>query len=166
MNLSPTERWILFNQFTILSKLDPDNDGWEKSAEIVACGYELEYTTISEHIYKDPYTLSSEDCMEVLDILDMYDTMQRVVTGLGSSSPVQLDRVHFLGFDGNNETSQMAYARFSVEEMGRFVDMSRTSDLNSHMPSLQKYRRMLAEWKRLSNPHSLDADNIELILSA
>ena len=52
------------------------------------------------------------------------------------------ERVTFLGFDGNNETEHMGIAMFLVRDMDRFSSF-KGRDLNSHMPLLDAYRRML-----------------------
>ena len=48
----------------------------------------------------------------------------------------------FNGFDGNNETEHMGVARFLIEDLERFSSFKKR-DLNSHMPTLVGYRRML-----------------------
>jgi uncharacterized protein len=51
--------------------------------------------------------------------------------------------VEFIGFDGNNETNYMSVARFLIDDLDRF-SIFRGRELNSHMPSIHTYRRMLA----------------------
>ncbi len=86
----------------------------------------------------------------VVDVLDMWSFIEEACEGLspadkstletalGSTSPVK-----FRGFDGNNETSQMGIARFLIEKMDRFIRFD-PKNLNSHMPTANKYRAMLA----------------------
>lgn len=49
----------------------------------------------------------------------------------------------FRGFDGNNETEHYGVAGFLINDMKRF-ERFKGRDLNSHMPSIESYRRMLA----------------------
>lgn len=53
--------------------------------------------------------------------------------------------VKFPGFDGNNEYDLLGAARFLVEELGRFSTF-KGRELNSHMPSADRYRRMLEKY--------------------
>lgn len=54
----------------------------------------------------------------------------------------------FSGFDGNHETEQMGIALFLVEELGRYANF-KGRHLNSHMPSLDGYERMLTAFQPL-----------------
>ncbi len=51
--------------------------------------------------------------------------------------------VQFTGFDGNNETEYYGIARFLIDDLERF-SIFKGRDLNSHMPSIDRYRRMNA----------------------
>ena len=51
--------------------------------------------------------------------------------------------VTFRGFDGNNESDHYSVALFLINDMGRF-NCFKDRDLNSHLPSINDYRRMLA----------------------
>ena len=50
--------------------------------------------------------------------------------------------VRFPGFDGNNEREHLSVAHFLIDDLDRFTGF-RGRDLNSHMPSLGMYQRML-----------------------
>jgi uncharacterized protein YfbU (UPF0304 family) len=58
--------------------------------------------------------------------------------------------VTFLGFDGNNESEHRSIALFLVRDMDRFSDF-KGRDLNSHMPLLDAYRRMLRMFLPMRN---------------
>jgi uncharacterized protein YfbU (UPF0304 family) len=91
----------------------------------------------------------------VCDILDMWDRLERDYVEL---SPVEQARVgeeshrghppQFLGFDGNNETDLLHIARLLINDLDRWSGF-KGRDLNSHMPSIDSYRRMLSIWRPL-----------------
>jgi uncharacterized protein YfbU (UPF0304 family) len=114
---------------------------------LLSTGYEGAYSWHAERIYDDGDTLSPEECTEVVDILDMYSGMQRAFDVLKDKSGIEKD-LTFPGFDGNNETSQMTFADYFCRQ-GRFTDLKRGKDWNSHFPSIDAYRRMLEVWRPL-----------------
>jgi len=62
----------------------------------------------------------------------------------------------------------MAYAQYycGLGE-GRYKELGLGSgDFNSHFPMLDRYRAMLAEWKRSADPARLMSDDIVRITSA
>lgn len=94
---------------------------------------------------------SRETLKEVLDVLDMWDFLELSYEKFSAKQKEYVKReaepfgthVKFRGFDGNNETDEMGIARFLVEEMNRFARFQ-GRDFNSHMPSVDAYRRMLS----------------------
>jgi uncharacterized protein YfbU (UPF0304 family) len=96
---------------------------------------------------------SVEALRETVDILDMWEFLESGYEKLDKKGKDQLGKdadpfgknVRFAGFDGNNETEHMGIARFMVKEMERFSRFE-GRDLNSHHPSLESHRRMLAVW--------------------
>lgn len=71
--------------------------------------------------------------------------------------------VRFRGFDGNNETEYMGAAEFLVNDLERFSTF-KGRDLNSHLPSLDTYKRMLAVYRPLRNSHDFGPLNAEQII--
>ena len=69
---------------------------------------------------------------------------------LGAESGVNKAAVAFRGFDGNEEAGTLTYARFLIEDLGKWDDLAPApgSNLNSHMPTLARYRRMLEVWRQ------------------
>jgi uncharacterized protein len=107
---------------------------------------EWEYTGIF-HGHEDRRATVSE----VVNVLGMWDAIERAA---GSLSKEARDRLAedagprgasagFPGFDGNNEGEYLSIACFLIEKMDRFSAFKDRS-LNSHMPTLKGYRRMLA----------------------
>lgn len=87
----------------------------------------------------------------VVDVLDMWSFIQRAHARLPAKERSRVESeadpfgkdVKFPGFDGNNESELISIARFFVEKMGRFTEFKGAS-FNSHMPTVARYRRMLA----------------------
>lgn len=129
---------MLRNQCLILDKLAP-REGWAKSAEILANGYELEY----EKCLVASDVVSEEACREVNSILQMFRALARANS-----------KKRFEGFDGNDriEAPLIEYVQYLWEE-GSFTE-SRHADIdngNSHTKMLPQYRRMVAAWKQGPN---------------
>jgi len=163
VKLSKTERWILANQHRILEALYPQEAPFfAETREALESGYELHY----DPDYIDNDTLSEEECREVLEILDMHRALHFSYAALGDKSGLELERVRFLGFDGNEETKYMAYCRyFCRHDGGRFPELDRRDDFNSHFPMLDRYRRMLDQWRNLDKSHELTKADILKIVS-
>lgn len=169
MTLTKLERLNLINQFLILEKLYPeDSDYYAKNRKALQEGYKLHYKWIFEHLYDE---LSEEDCKEVLNILEMYRAIAWSYMQNTGKSEVDEPRYQFLGFDGNNESSQLSYTSYFIIELDRFQELlygKEYNDFNSHMPMLDKYRSMLAVWERVAgqNKMRLSKTQIEQILEA
>jgi uncharacterized protein YfbU (UPF0304 family) len=167
MRLSRTERWILANQYRILERLYPEEaDSLAETREALEEGFELHYPP--EGIYADKDIVTEDECREVLDILDMYRAFTSAYDGLKDKKGIDKTLIKFRGFDGNNETKQMAYARYFCNlDNGRYQELGLAkSDFNSHFPVLGRYRAMLAEWNTSAKKHELTKDDIIRIISA
>jgi uncharacterized protein YfbU (UPF0304 family) len=92
---------------------------------------------------------------ETCDVLDMWYLLEASYEKL---SPAEKERVvtegelsrkelKFDGFDANNE-EHYGIARFLIHDLGRFSTFGER-DINSHFPSIEMYRRMLAVFKPL-----------------
>jgi uncharacterized protein len=90
---------------------------------------------------------SPKDVAFVVDVLDMWDFIERAYTKLSSEDQKRVNEANgypnprFQGFDGNNETTLMGIARFMVQEVGRFTHF-KDREFNSHMPVANRYRLM------------------------
>jgi uncharacterized protein len=93
---------------------------------------------------------NSQDVSFVVDVLDMWDFIESGYEKLSKKDKDRLAKeaepfgkhVEFVGFDGNNESTYMSIARFMIEKMDRFSRFKKR-ELNSHMPTLSTYQRML-----------------------
>lgn len=87
---------------------------------------------------------------EVVDILDMWSFIERGYQELSDEEKAQLEidaapfgkEPKFRGFDGNNEAEYMSVASFLINDLDRFQEFKGRS-MNSHMPSMETYGRML-----------------------
>jgi uncharacterized protein YfbU (UPF0304 family) len=161
MDLTKKERLLLANQFRILKLLNPnDAKYYDEARKILEEGYSLEY----EHLMSGFFDgLTTDQCREVLDILDMHRALKRAYDDLPDKSGIDQTHLKFNGFDGNNETAQMGYARFLIHDQGRWNEFAH-GDLNSHYPTMVRYRRMLREWKDSEEVHDLKKNDIVRII--
>ena len=115
------------------------------------------------------------DVSEVVNVLEMWSFLERSHAGLSAENKSKVEAavhpfgksVRFPGFDGNNETDLIGIARFLIEKLERFADFE-DRDLNSHMPVIESYRRMLAIFEPLRvklTGRNLNADEIISVLS-
>lgn len=108
-------------------------------------GLEHEYPGIF-HGHED----SQETVSEVADILEVWWIIELSYARLSKKDRMRVEEeaepygkhVEFRGFDGNNESEHMSVARFMLEKQNRFSEL-KGRNLNSHMPSVEMYRRML-----------------------
>lgn len=108
-------------------------------------GLRWKYTGIF-HDHEDNESTVSEVC----DVLDMWWFLERSHEKLSKKEKDRVEKeaaplgkdVTFRGFDGNYEGEHLGIAHFLIRTLGRFSDFQ-GRDLNSHMPSIDGYRRML-----------------------
>lgn len=158
MELDLKERLSLINQFLILEKLYPEEAvHYQKHRKALEEGYTLHYDWIVQNLWEE---MTEDECREVLDILDMYRSI--IFSRNDNASDLSEDEVSFKGFDGNNETNQLAYARYVIEDLGRFDEIKKLGAgiHNSHIPMLHKYRRMLSKWNEYPSKHSMSHEQI------
>lgn len=162
MKLTRVERWMLSNQYRILEKLYPEEaESLAVHREALENGYERDYSRIAENIYDDKYTLTTAECDEVIDVLSMHRALKYAYDALADRSGIEAWQIEFSGFDGNNEPTLLGYTRwFCNQEGGRFTELTRGDDFNSHMPSLGRYRAMLKEWNASKDRNKLTKEDI------
>lgn len=161
MELTKIERLILFNQHKILEKLDPPQaEYYKERCEILENGYALEYDELVKNFGDG---LTEDECREVRDILEMHRVLHDAYQGFENAGGIQASDVSFRGFDENNESEYLGYARFLIETQGKWQEMKQSS-LNSHGPTLQRYRRMLDRWNACEKPYNLDEHDVARIV--
>ena len=110
------------------------------------------------------------------DVLDMWSQIERSYERLDEKEKARIAReaepfgkdVRLRGFDGNNESSLLGIANFFIKKMGRFEEF-RGRDLNSHFPSVDIHKRMLAVYapmEKMLVGRGLNADQIIQLLQA
>lgn len=122
-----------------MAESDYETSDYERRAEVFQRGYEYDYQAALGTL-GDP--MPERESNEVHRILQMF-----CVIAMSTRDPADLseDAVRMLtsdGFDGNEESAQYAYVQHYVET-GRYSEL-RGGPLNSHMPMLGRYRRMLS----------------------
>lgn len=142
IKLTPTERLMLLNQFRILNRLEPD-EGWAETISVLEGGFSNEYGGVFDYLGNE---LPADEGEFVLNVLTMYEAMQRAVPDAPADGH---DPYRFPGFDGNNEGTYLAYYRHVIEIQRRWDYLRRGRDLNSHFPTLERYRRMLRRYREM-----------------
>lgn len=111
---------------------------------------EWKYPGIFNRAFADPPEVS-----EVLDILQMWDTIERSYEGLSEGERNQVEKVssgqfiRFIGFSINDEIKHYSAADILINRLEGF-DRFKQRELNSHGPYLGAERRMLDVFKRIS----------------
>ncbi|MFZ6770866.1 YfbU family protein [Undibacterium sp. Di26W] len=166
--LSKNERLILINQYKILASLNKDEeDHYLELIEVLERGYAIFYSLIDEWVSDD---MPIEDCKFVLDILDLYRTIEDLKRSTKDEQLSQHTYSFFRGFDGNNETDHMSFCRFLIENQGKFQEQTpyllKNDNLNSHVPMSDKYLRMLEAAKEIPNIWNMTTEQALRILNA
>lgn len=90
---------------------------------------------------------------DVVNILDMWSFLEEAMAALPEKDAQEVrDAVgrttEFIGFDGNNESEAFSTAVFLIGPMKRFESYV-GRDMNSHIPTLDRYRAMYQVFKDL-----------------
>lgn len=168
MELSKKDRVFLINQYKILAALYPDESKhYEELITILDHGYEIFFSMIDEWVSDD---MPEVEGRFVLDILNVYRVIEDVKRTSKNSEITGHSYSFFRGFDGNNETQYMVFARFLVTEQGKFIEqekyLNKNGNMNSHSPMLDKYGAMVDKWKELDSKWKLNEVEVLEILNA
>ncbi|MCY4259964.1 MAG: YfbU family protein [Rhodobacteraceae bacterium] len=161
LTLTKVERLMLINQFRILEALGPDEtSSYAEQRTILEDGYESYYDWKVFGQILSP--TSCEEGTEVLDTLTMFDAIRNSLPEGASVDDYPHSR--FNGYSGNEETKSMAFARFSIEGLGKFssLPLRETDPWNSHFPMREVYGRMLAEWRKVPETDRFDMSEDQL----
>ena len=165
MRLTPVERLLLSNQFQILAALHPEEaERYEELSEILDRGYEALYDRAFEAQFEEP--LTAADGQEVIDVLAMYEALQRAYDALPDTGGLPPEAVAFPGFDPRSE-HQAGFAKFYCEaDGGRFQTVRRrTADFISDQPMRAKYHAMLRRWEACADRTRLTAADLARIVA-
>ncbi len=168
MEISKRDRLILINQYKILASLNKDEaEYYQELISILESGYAIFYSQLDEWISDE---MPQQEGRFVLDVLDLYRAIEDVKRASKDNRLLAHNYSYFRGFDGNNETGYMSFCRFLIEIQGKFQEqrqyLLKNDNLNSHMPMIDKYSRMLEEAKKLPNKWSMSIDEALRILDA
>ncbi|MDE4038529.1 YfbU family protein [Acinetobacter pittii] len=167
MKLDKKDRLLLINQYKILAKLEESDSSYYKELiQVLENGYEIFYSLLDQWIDSE---MPEDESRFVLNILDLY----RAIEDLKRKSKDQrlLDHLYgtFMGFDGNNESEYLGFARFLIEIQGKYQEQKtyfyQNDHLNSHCPMINKYRKML-ELSGQENIWQMDVETALKILDA
>lgn len=168
MELTKKDRVLLINQYKILAALYKDDvDHYEELIAILENGYEIFYSMLDEWVSDN---VPDEEGKFVLNILDLYRAIDDVKRSSKDANLSEHSFAIFRGFDGNNETSYMGFARFLIEKQGKYSEqkdyLRKNDNMNSHMPMIAKYRKMLDKWQEFGNVYNLTLEQANQILDA
>ena len=165
MKLTPVERLILSNQFQILACLHPaEAERYQELSEVLDRGYEALYDRAFEAQFEEP--LSAADGQEVIDVLEMYEALQRAYDALPDKGGLPPEAVAFPGFDPRSE-HQAGFVKFFCEaDGGRFQAVRRASaDFTSQRPMRARYHAMLRRWEAVPDKARLTAADLARIVA-
>ncbi len=163
MDLTKTERLILINQYRMLSVICPDEKKDSDIAiDILANGYKHNYDSLVDFLSDD---MPEEISKEVIDILQMFRSLNNSYHELNDKSGIDKGNVIFQGFDGNEETEHYSYADFFINKYDRYSEFSKVA-INSHCNMLYMYRPMLKAWSKYERYQSLNKEQIIEIINA
>jgi len=166
MEMTNAQRLILSNQYYLMAKLTPENaEKYKRLQTIVERGYELQMREMN----KEYGCLVEDECREVIDIMEMYHAMQESNKMLSDEERNDVDqrRLQFLGFDIATEAQLVNYVRFLLDSDGLYPQFDKGDHhFNSHVPMLEKYRRMLVTWRNCPRQYHLSAAEFRQIFNA
>lgn len=160
--LTDTERLILSNQYEILAALRKEVS-YACIAEELLNGHEWLY---QQHFDCLSANLPEKDAEFVLTIVSIYADLNASYKQLADKSGIEPNQVVFPGFDGNNESELLSFAR-ALRKSDRFIDTLTKDGKNSHMPTRAIYGRMIAKWIELGEPrYPLSKEQITKLIAA
>ncbi len=117
------------------------------------------------------YEAPPEIVKETADILDMWRFIETSYKNLSAEDKARIkteaepfgEHVQFRGFDGNGESTYIGVARCYVDEFDSF-SLFKGRDFDSHLPSMDRYRRMYAVFEPIRTSADLTATQLIEIL--
>ena len=102
MELNKFERLLLMNQYRTLSLLDQSNaNHYNKLRDALENGYVASY---QDELFAGMLDgLSVEQCAFVLEVMNMYDALQRSYDALDDKQGIEEERTKFPGFESDYE---------------------------------------------------------------
>ncbi len=162
--LTKVERLMLVNQFRLLQEVHKDDEHMKQHYARLEQIFERGYVYLYDEAFRGlSDEVSPEVAQEVLSILDLH---RALLWSLGEKpDPEYLEKVKFQGFDANNESEYLGFAKFFQKhpDIPKFEEQR---IFNSHHSTLARYRKMLIEWDRMGRETRLTKPQIDSILES
>ena len=141
------QKLILFNQYEILKKLNPEEkDYYEENQSVLVNGSDSDIEDMASFL-----TGTSEDVkQEVYDILEMFSVLERSYKQNHPDVDNVPYNVGFKGFDGNEESEYYSYCKHLIDGKNLYSEF-KDRELNSHCNVLARYRTALQNYKDALN---------------
>jgi uncharacterized protein YfbU (UPF0304 family) len=165
-DLSLKDRLLLSNQYLILELLDKEHAAeHEEHRKVLTGAQETHYMTLLEDFSK---TLNLDVTREVMDILAMFTRLRLSYDHLGGPASVAEEGIGFNGFNPEFEAEALSYAQFYMQKLGRHLWLRDgfAKGIESGVPMLDVYRRMLSAWKEIGMSKVLSEAEIAEIVNA
>jgi uncharacterized protein YfbU (UPF0304 family) len=166
--MNKKERLILINQYEILAALKPDEEShYKELIKILSEGYEIFYDTLTEWIDEG---MDETKSRFVLDVFDLYRAIHSATLKSEDEKVTQHHLSYFHGFDGNYEAEYLSFARFLVEDQGKFAEqkgyLDKNDSMNSPTEMVHTYRAMLKAHQEIGKSFTLSDEELLRILDA
>ncbi|CAN0459710.1 unnamed protein product, partial [Discosporangium mesarthrocarpum] len=165
-DLSLKDRLLLSNQYLILELLDKEHAAEHgERRRVLTKAQETHYVTLLEDFSN---ALNLDVTREVMDILAMFTRLRLSYDHLGDRASIPDEGIDFAGFHAEFEGEMLSYAQFYMQKLGRdsWLKEGEGSGVESDVPMLDVYRRMLAAWKRVGMSKVLSEPEIAEIVNA
>jgi uncharacterized protein YfbU (UPF0304 family) len=151
--MQPTkkDRLYLLNPTMILKVLDGKSEN-HCSAFMSEVGnrFDIYYSFVHDQNYQE---ISLAKGRFVYDVLSLYRSVESYKKDISADDIEHFAWSFFPGFDGNYESEYRGFALFLIESQKKFPEQiaykHKTDMFNSHAQTLDKYHRMVFEWRRL-----------------
>jgi uncharacterized protein YfbU (UPF0304 family) len=153
MQLTIKDRVILANQYQILASLDEsESQYYLEKVKILTNGYSFLYDSLKINFCEE---MTYDEGKFVLDILALYELIEDVKRKTQYEKIINHPYGYFNGFCGNYETAYMAFCQFLVNDQNKFKVQkkyfSKNDGMNSHVPMIEKYKKMINVYSSISN---------------
>lgn len=165
-DLSLKDRLVLSNQYRILELLDKEHATvHEEHRTVLTRAQETHYVTLLEDFSS---ALNLDVTREIMDILAMFTRMRMSYDHHGSPAAIAEEGIEFSGFNPEFEGEALSYAQFYMQKLGRhrWLRLDESKSIESSVPMLDVYRRMLSAWKEIGMSKVLSESEVAEIVNA
>lgn len=165
-DLSLKDRLMLSNQYMILELLDKERATEHgEHRRVLTRAQETHYVTLLEDFSK---ALNLDVTREVMDILAMFTRLRLSYDHLDGETSIAEESIEFSGFNPEFEAEALSCAQFYMEKLGRhrWLRDEGIRSIESAVPMLDVYRRMLSAWEDIGMSKVLSEAEIAEIVNA